>query len=251
MLTRTRITTTGTLPEPWRQLTYNDIIHRQGGQLVNDGRSSRVYRFPDENGNFYLKRYLYRKIHWRHCWEKSQVEREFENLERVRQANLGCRVIEILAYGDRRRCTVLLDAFLLSREVPGSHRLSLFLATLPDHPERPAIVAKIITFAERVMEKQLALTDLFFRNLVVVPETAELYLLDIQQCRRNRKKALRKSWPQLWADIELFFTPAERALAAERLGPILGKAFPELRQRARTFIPKEKRRKEFELEYPP
>jgi len=251
MLTRTRITTPGTLPEPWRQFTYNDIIHRRGGQLVNDGRSCRVHRFPDERGTCYLKRYLYRKIHWRHCWEKSQVVREFECLEKVRQAKLGCRIIEILAYGERRRCTVLLDAFLLSREVPDSRRLSLFLATGHEDPRRPAIVEKVVALAAQVMEKQLAITDLFFRNLVVVPTTAELYLLDIQQCHRNRKKALRKSWAQLWADIELFFTPAERQLAGDRLGPILGPAFPELRRRARLFIPKERKRKELELKQSP
>ena len=41
------IAQTTPLPPPWQELSYGEIMTRSGGQLINDGRSSRVYRFVD------------------------------------------------------------------------------------------------------------------------------------------------------------------------------------------------------------
>lgn len=247
MLSGSAITVVSPLPAPWDELNYEAFMARPGGCLVNDGRSSRVYRFDDPETTCFLKRYRYRKIHWRHCWEKSQVVREYENLEKIRQAGLGCRTIEILAFGERRRFRALLDAFILSRAVPDGVRLSLFL-TDPTADNRAAVVEKLVAFGERVIESRLAITDLFFRNLVAVPETVELYLLDVQHCSYNRRRAAGKSWPQFWADCELFLTPEEKEFAATRLEKVLPEPFTALAERARAFIPKEERRRRQELE---
>jgi hypothetical protein len=247
LLNGSEITIVKPLSPPWRGLDYEAIMARPGGCLVNDGRSSKVHRFDDPGQTCFLKRYRYRKIHWRHCLEKSQVAREYENLERIRQADLGCRTIEILAFGERRRWRVLLDAFLLSRAVPGGRRLSLFLAERPADPRRAEVVAKLIAFGARVIASRLAIPDLFFRNLVVVPDTAELYLLDVQHCRTDPRRAARKSWPQFWADCEIFLTPAEKAAAAEQLAASLPEPFSALAERAAAFIPKEEKRRRQEL----
>jgi hypothetical protein len=242
---RIRIFRAGPLPEPWAGLSYGGILARPGGELVNDGRSSRVHLFRDGPEACYLKRYRYRKIHWRHCFEKSQVQREYENLASFRRAGLACETIEILAWGERRRGRILLDAFLLSRAVPGGVRLSLFLANEPDHPCRAAVVEQVIAFGAQLIESRLALCDLFFRNLVVVPESARLHILDLQRCSfHNPGRAARKSWPQLWADIEIFFTPRERQQAAARFRPLLTAAgLAQMVSRARHFLPKERKRR--------
>ncbi len=241
--------TTNHLPPPWPELSYAEIMARTDGQLINDGRSSRVYRFVDGENICFLKRYTYRKIHWQHCWQKSQVQREFENLEKIKQAGLGCEIIEIMAYGEQRRCRVLIDAFLLSREVPDNVRLSLFLGANPDHPLRPLVIEKVLKFGEKVIESGLAITDLFFRNLVVVPKDARLYLLDVQDCPRNRRRAEMKTYPQLWSNILLFFTPGEQELASERLLPHLPYSLNELNVRSQQFIHKETKRQTNELAF--
>ena len=237
------------LPLPWRELSYEEIMTRPKGQLINDGRSSRVYRFKDGENICFLKRYTYRKIHWQHCWQRSQVRREFDNLEKIKEANLGCKTIEILAYGEQRRCRILIDAFLLSREVPGNERLSLFLDAKTDHPQRQIVIKKTIQLGQKIIESGLAITDLFFRNLVVVPKDAGLYLLDVQFCDRNRRRAEMKTYPQLWSNILLFFTPDEQDLAAQMLAPRLPYNLNELNIRAQQFIRKETKRKAAELAF--
>ena len=197
----------------------------------------------------FCKRYTYRKIHWQHCWQRSQVRREFENLEKIKRADLGCNTIEILAYGEQRRCRILIDAFLLSREVAGSERLSLFLGSNRDHPQRQLVIEKVLQIGQRIIESDLAITDLFFRNLVVIPKNAGLYLLDVQHCDRNRRRAEMKTYPQLWSNILLFCTPAEQGLAAERLVPHLPYDLNELTKRAQQFLRKEKKRKAAELAF--
>ena len=241
--------TTNLLPPPWQKFSYEEIMTRPDGQLINDGRSSRVYRFEDGGDVCFLKRYTYQKIHWQHCWQKSQVRREYENLEKIKQADLDCDTIEILAYGEQRRCRVLIDAFLLSREVAGNERLSLFLGSNRDHPQRQLVVEKVIQLGQKIIESGLAVTDLFFRNLVVVPKDAGLYLLDVQYCDRNRRRAEMKTYPQLWSNILLFFTLNEQNLAAKMLAPQLPYNLDELDTRAQRFLKKEKKRKAAELAF--
>ncbi|MCD6430506.1 MAG: hypothetical protein J7L57_04720 [Deltaproteobacteria bacterium] len=240
---------TAPLPLPWQKLSYKEIMTRPDGQLINGGRASRVYRFIDGNEVCFLKRYTYQKIHWQHCWQKSQVRREFENLEKIKRADLGCNTIEVLAYGEQRRCRILIDAFILSREVAGNERLSLFLGSNHDHPQRQLVVEKVIQLGQKVIESGLAITDLFFRNLVVVPKDAGLYLLDVQYCNRNRRRAEMKTYPQLWSNILLFFTPDEQNLAAKILLPHLPYNLNELELRAQQFSHKEKKRKATELAF--
>ncbi len=235
------------LPEPWQNFSYDKILFRPGGELINDGRSSRVFRFIDGENVFYLKRYLYHKVHWQHCWHKSQVKREFENLEKIKQAKLGCDTIEIIAYGENRRFRILTSAFLLSREIRKGERLSLFLSTKPDHPQRKPVIEKIISLAKNIVIQKIAITDYFLRNIVVVPQEAKLFLLDIQRCDRNRRRALKKSYPQLWSNILLFFSPEEQELAAQKLLPLLPYRRNELDILAQKFIPKEKKRKLSEI----
>ena len=224
-------------------------MSRPNGQLINGGRSSRVYRFVDGENVCFLKRYTYRKIHWKHCWQESQVLREYKNLKKIEQADLGCGTIEILAYGEQRRYRVLIDAFLLSREVCGSERLSLFLGSNYEHPQRQPVIEKVLQLGQKIIESGLAITDLFFRNIVVVPKDAGLYLLDVQRCDRNRRRAEMKTYPQLWSNILLFCTPTEQNLAAEILGPHLPYSLNELSTRAQQFTRKEKKRKVAELAF--
>jgi len=240
---------TNLLPPPWQELSYAEIMTRPDGQLINGGRASRVYRFIDGKEVCFLKRYTYQKIHWQHCWQKSQVRREFENLQKIKQADLDCNTIEILAYGEQRRCRILIDAFLLSREVTDNERLSLFLGLNHDHPQRQLVVEKVTQLGQRIIESGLAITDLFFRNLVVVPKDANLYLLDVQYCARNRYRAKIKSYPQFWSNILLFFTPDEQNLAAKMLVPHLPYDLKELDTRAQPFIRKETKRKIAELAF--
>ncbi len=241
--------TTNHLPPPWSELSYTEIMARPNGQLINGGRSSWVYRFVDGENICFLKRYTYQKIHWRYCWQKSQVRREFENLEKIKRAQLGCKTIEILAYGEQRRCRILTDAFLLSREVADNERLSLFLCSNRDHPQRQLVVKNVIQLGQKIIESDLAITDLFFRNLVVVPKNADLHLLDVQYCDRNRQRAEIKTYPQLWSNILLFFTLEEQNQAAKMLTPHLPYNLDELNKRAQQFIYKEKKRKAAELAF--
>ncbi len=248
-MSRQIIPTATPLPPPWHELHYEEIMTRSGGRLINDGRSSRVYRFVDGENVCFLKRYTYRKIHWQHCWQKSQVRREHENLKKIAQAGLGCGTIEILAYGEQRRGLILVDAFLLSREVEGGESLALFLSLNSDHPQRKIVLEKLFRLGKEIIKSGLAITDLFFRNIVVVPEDAELYLLDVQRCARNRRRARMKSYPQYWSNILLFCTPVEQKLAAETVLPHLPYDLKELTKRAQQFIHKEKKRRAAELAF--
>ena len=222
---------------------------RPNGQKINGGRSSQVHRFDDGENVCFLKRYTYRKIHWKDCWQESQVLREYENLKKIKQADLGCGTIEILAYGEQRRYRVLIDAFLLSREVCGSERLSLFLGSNYKHPQRQLVIEKVLQLGLEIIKSGLAITDLFFRNIVVVPKDADLYLLDVQRCDHNRRRAEMKTYPQLWSNILLFFTPAEQQQATEILGPHLPCSLDKLNTKAQQFIQKETKRKKIELAF--
>jgi len=236
------------LPRPWADFSYDDFMNRSGGLLINGGRSSRVFRFVDKEGACYLKRYTYNKIHWRYCWQKSQARQEYENLEKLKQTSLGCSTIEILAFGEKRDGRILRSAFILSREVAGSQRLSLFLDE-NQSPKRKPVIDKIVRFGAQLIRSGLALNDLYFRNILVIPESAEIYLLDVQHCALNRKRARLKTYPQLWSDILLYFTPDEQAWAAARLKAELPYNLKELRHRAEKFLPREKKRKAAELAY--
>ena len=237
------------LPSPWDSFSYAEFMNCRDGKLVADGRSSRVYLFTAGGERYFLKRYQYKKIHWRFCLEKSQVRREFENLEKLRRCNLPCRVIDVLAYGERRYYRTLVDAFLLSREVPGGERLSLFL-NHPDHPRRQSVLDALVGLVEEIMRQGLALTDFFFRNIIVVPEKAELYLLDVQRCDYSRRRAARKSYPQLWSNMLLFCTEDELRLARTRLSAEMsGGAMARLEKRARDFLPRERKRRREEIDF--
>lgn len=235
------------LPEPWQSFSYDKILSRPGGELINDGRSSRVFRFIDGENVFYLKRYIYHKIHWQYCWQRSQVKWEYENLEKIKQAKLGCDTVEIIAYGEERRFRTLASAFLLSREVRNGERLSLFLSTKPDHPQRKPVIEKIIALAENIVTQKIAITDFFLRNIVVVPQEAKLFLLDVQHCDENRRRAFKKSYPQFWSNVLLFFSPEEQELAAQKLLPLLPYSRSKLDILAQKFMPKEKKRKLSEI----
>lgn len=188
--------TTTSLPVPWCELSYHEIMARSGGQLFNDGRASRVFRFSDGAETCFLKRYTYHKIHWSHCWQKSQVRREYENLNQIKQADLGCEIIDILAYGEQRQCRILKDCFILSRAVANGESLALFLSTQPNHPQRRVVLENLCQLAKTIIKRKLAITGLFFRNIVVVPEQSKLFLLDVQYFDNNQRRALNKSYPQ-------------------------------------------------------
>ena len=241
--------TSPALPSAWRKLSYDEIMTRPDGQLINNGRSCRVFRFVDGEDICFLKRYNYRKIHWHHCWQKSQVRREYENLNRIKAANLACKTIEILAYGEQRHNLCLNSSFLLSRAVDKGESLSLFLSLNPYHPQRRTIIIKLLQLGQAIIKSGLAITDLFFRNLVIVPDSATLYMLDVQRCDRNRRRARRKSYPQFWSNILLFCTPEEQQLAAEMLANLLPYSLKELNNKAQQFITKEKKRQASELEF--
>jgi hypothetical protein len=235
------------IPLLWRELSYDEIMTRAGGLLINDGRASRVFRFTDGEDVCFLKRYNYHKIHWHHCWQKSQVRREYENLNKIKTAGLDCEIIEVLAYGEERHGLFLHSSFLLSRAVPKGESLSLFLGLNPFHPQRRAVIIKLLQLGQQIIKSGLAITDLFFRNLVVVPKSATLYILDVQRCDRNRRRARRKTYPQFWSNILLFCTPEEQQLAAEMLATVLPCSIKELHTQAQQFIVKEKKRQTAEL----
>jgi len=241
--------TTPILPLAWQKLSYEEIMTRAGGQLINDGRSSRVFRFVDGEDVCFLKRYNYHKIHWHHCWQKSQVRREYENLNRIKTAGLDCEIIEVLAYGEERHGLFLHSSFLLSRAVTKGESLSLFLGLNPFHPQRRAVIIKLLQLGQQIIKSGFAITDLFFRNLVIVPESATLYMLDVQRCNRNRRRARRKTYPQFWSNILLFCTPEEQQLAAEMLENVLPYSIKELQFKAQQFITKEKKRQVAELTF--
>ncbi len=241
--------TTPSLPVAWQKLSYNEIMTRPGGQLINDGRSSRVFRFVDSEDICFLKRYDYQKIHWHHCWQKSQVRREHENLNKIKAAGLGCETIEILAYGEQRHNLCLSTSFLLSRGVENGESLSLFLGLNPYHQQRRTIIIKLLQLGQKIIKSGLAITDLFFRNLVIVPDSATFYMLDVQCCDRSRNRARRKTYPQFWSNILLFCTPEEQQLAAEMLESVLPYSIRELQLKAQQFITKEKKRQAAELAF--
>ncbi len=241
--------TTPLLPIAWQNLSYDDIMTRSGGQLINDGRSSRVFRFVDGEDICFLKRYNYRTIHWHQCWQRSQVRREYENLNKIKASGLGCETIEILAYGEQRQNLCLSSSFLLSRAVKKGESLSLFLGLNPYHPQRRIIMIKLLQLGQKICRSGLAITDLFFRNLVIVPDSATIYMLDVQRCDRNRSRARKKSYPQFWSNILLFCTPEEQQLAAETLASVLPYSINELNSKAQQFIIKEKKRQASELEF--
>ena len=243
------ILTTPQLPLPWQKLSYDEIMTRPGGRLVNDGRSSRVFHFVDGDDSCFLKRYNYQKIHWHHCWQKSQVRREYENLEKIKQAGLSCETIEILAYGEQRHNRILKSSFLLSRAVEKGESLSLFLSLNRNHPQRRAIIANLLHLAQEIIGSGLAITDLFFRNLVVVPDSATLFMLDVQRCDRNRRRARRKSYPQFWSNILLFCTPEEQRLAAGKLASVLPYSIDTLHHETQPFLAKERKRQKTELAF--
>ncbi|MEA3332543.1 MAG: lipopolysaccharide kinase InaA family protein [Pseudomonadota bacterium] len=220
-------------------------MERRGGRLVSGGRSSQVYLFCDSGERFFLKRYLYKKIHWNFCWQKSQVCREYENLEKIRRCNLPCGVIEILGWGEQRYFRTVIDAFLLSRELAGGERLSLFLYDREDL-RRQAVIKALVKLIEAIIDQGLALTDLFFRNIMVVPETAELYLLDVQYCNHSKRRALSKSYPQFWSNVLLFCTHEEQRQIEERLALRLAKKIHKVVERAHFFMPKERKRQQAE-----
>ncbi len=243
------ILTAPALPPAWQKLSYDEIMTRPGGRLVNHGRSSRVFYFVDGNDACFLKRYNYRKIHWHHCWQKSQVRREYENLNKIKAAGLGCEIIEILAYGERRDKLCLKNSFHLSRAVENGESLSLFLSLNPNRPQRRAVIIKLLQLAREIIKSNLAITDLYFRNLVIVPDSVTLYMLDVQRCDRNRRRARRKTYPQFWSNILLFCTREEQQLAAGMLEPVLPYSINQLHRKARQFFLEEKKRQAAELAF--
>jgi hypothetical protein len=247
--TKTTIFAPFPLPIPWDGFSYFDILTGIRGELVSDGRSSRVYQFIYSGECYFLKRYQYRKIHWHFCWRKSQVRLEFENLEKIRRSKLPCKVIDVLAYGEQRYFCTLVDAFLLSRKVPGGERLSFFLNHL-DHPRRQSVLNVLLDLVEGLIRQKMALTDFFFRNIVVVAEKAELFLLDVQRFDHSVRRAHGKSYPQFWSNMILFCTTDELRQAKKRLTLLLSEGtFAKIEERAQSFIHREKERQQDEREF--
>lgn len=146
---------------------------------------------------FFVKRYynyLFEKI-WKRAfrgswWPPSMVKTEYVNL--LQLSDWGFLVPEPVAYGEQRFAGGLINAFLISLEIPQAMGLDYLLGTwLPAQPTatrrrvRSDLVTHLASLTRRMHDRGFEHHDFFLRNLMISgTDVSKLYLLDAPRGRR-------------------------------------------------------------------
>lgn len=123
---------------------------------------------------------------------KSKVEREFENLGRLRE--LGLNAAKPVAWGEERRLGWLVRAFLLTEGIENPQPLDLCIRdSLPQMSKAEAsnarneLIQNLAELTRKLHEHRFVHRDLFWRNVVISGGLlAKLFLIDVPRGHRWR-----------------------------------------------------------------
>ncbi len=153
-------------------------------------------------GNFFLKHY--RTPDWQALLQNvirpCKADLEWHAAQQV--AGLGLQTFETVAVGRRRRCGLVADSFLITREIPGVEPLDKYvLETFSDlrpfqkQRARRAIARQLGEITARLHRGGLLHRDLHPGNLLIQSEgeQCQLYLIDLHALNRKRSLSPRTS----------------------------------------------------------
>ena len=145
---------------------------------------------------FYVKRYynyLFEKI-WKRAfrgswWPPSMVKSEFVNLKRLEK--WGINIPEPVAYGEHRFGGGLINAFIISLEIPQAMGLDYLVNNwLPDQPPhtqksvRAELIDSLAEVTRRMHDHGFEHHDYFLRNIMVSDfDFSKLFILDAPRGR--------------------------------------------------------------------
>lgn len=151
----------------------------KGKRLTQDPKSY-VSRHTLDDQVFYRKCYVKSGKYLRKYLGRSRVRAEWENLLFFQAA--GVRTPKILAYGERKKGLLFERGALVTAEVTGAVDLETLArdeqSVLYDPAAFRIICQQVAKFTRRLHDKRFAHNDLDWRNILVVPETLEVYFFD-------------------------------------------------------------------------
>lgn len=152
------------------------------------------FRFVLDDGSIiFFKRYVYRKIRFKHWLQPSKAAVEAAGF--IELDKLGIPTLQTVAYGERRRFGLLQATFIATKGIPDVVELDLFLArqwyVMP-----PALKRKTLQQLRPALIQQLQIAhgagfyhwDLKLRNVLLhnYPDNPEFIWID---CPRSRRSA--------------------------------------------------------------
>jgi tRNA A-37 threonylcarbamoyl transferase component Bud32 len=174
---------------------YADFVNCDMGDVVGQSGTTLTRRIELRADGacvaIFLKRYQYQGDRWRHRFRRHKGRVEADNLALMR----GCGVPtpDVVAYGGRRRGMRLLDAFLITRGVPGAATLAALVEgdSLPEWaalirdqgghgPPYMALTRRMAELLAGMHARHVYHHDLQWRNVLVAPrgDGFELYFID-------------------------------------------------------------------------
>ena len=151
----------------------------KGKRLTQDPKSF-VTRHTLDGQVFYRKCYVKSGKYLRKYLGRSRVRAEWENLQFFQQ--IGVRTPKILAYGERKKGLMFERGALVTAEVSGAVDLESLARDKQSVLYEPhafrVICQQVAEFTRRLHDNRFAHNDLDWRNILVVPETLEVYFFD-------------------------------------------------------------------------
>jgi len=167
-------------------LTSLDSVIAAQGEQVSLDKQSYVRRIQLAERVIYVKCYLKLQPGLKSYFAPSRVKHEWQNLFLFNK--LDIRTPEILAYGEHRTLTTFFGGALVTAAVEDSFDLKYLSINRPDLFANRDWVNKVfdqvIDFTRRLHNYCFAHNDLNWRNILVVPDTAEVFFFD---CPRGRR----------------------------------------------------------------
>jgi len=221
----------------WPAPTVAAIFALEVGTVVKRGHTTEVRRVEIGARTVFIKKYWANSF--AQCWSgalrgtlfgKSKVQREYENMHRLRAWGLDSPAP--VAYGEERRAGWVVRSCLISEAIPVAVPLDKFITeTTPPHlnplpqttgarkPDSPLPLAgegqgegllfRLADYVRRLHEHKFIHHDLYWRNIILSGQSlAHFYLIDMHKSQPG--SAIEQDLAALDAPAPFFFRRTER-----------------------------------------
>ncbi len=213
---------------------YDDFVNCQRGDVVGQSGTTLTRRIrletPREQDVYYLKVYCYNGRSWRHRssvgpWPRQDKAFTEARNYRILQTQCDVLVPDVVCHGCRRQRSGWVDAFILTRGVPGAVPLDSLVAdrwpdphSAFDDPTRRHLLRSTARIVAKMHATGFYHVDLQWRNLLVAnserPEPP-VYVIDstrgdLRRWRVYRAHGQLRDLSSLYKQARVWMTPTEQ-----------------------------------------
>lgn len=191
---------------------FDAIARLDQGHLVKDRRSIQVRRVVLPEGQT-----LFVKLYWANnfldvwgglfrgiLFGPSKVQREYENIERLRRWNLDAPTP--IGYGEQHCAGFLTRSFLMTEGIKNPVPLDRVIQQGIDDPRRRALITGLADTVRQMHQHGFVHHDLYWRNIILNDQSLDrFYLID---CHKGRTWSRREEIASRAHDLACLDAPA-------------------------------------------